>query len=1412
MPVKAKDRQQPTYTKYIDSPLGQLLDAILKKMQEQKNKYPLRADSPVELKYSHKILNAAQDVLSRVHNAIWSNFCSGGHPGATTIFWLIKDAWSLSKYKDIFESRENVFYGELEKHLNETVKTAISMEGDVGANVVEILRQNKENYFASMLEIPGVDIENYFFHVKDRVNVEIGRLKKDLSNLDSIISEILFWVKNNTYAIDKDSGLSTDIDKLDLSPYLMFYELIEIVLMHYNTLPRELSQLIPFYDPKSLNLDLHSGYVIGPGLRKLIGKSFKFVHAPKKESQVSYKFFIYEPKAVPVNQGGNAQVEASSEVIKDEDLYYIDDKEFEIDPHYKEHFDKALVGFLGVMVLYYQKTVLNQNVQKMLDKNEFMQRLLKECTRQIQSALPEVQIDGQCLTKVKQLEGLDQVLEANRMLSDLNRFKKAFDELKATRDLPAQLINNVYHAVTKETKKENELIPSQLLKRIEGIKTLYIIPLVDCGLNEIEKKLKDNQDKYDSYECLISQCTKTLNSAVDSFSQKKIAELEKFLENSSLAFAGLSKTLAEVNQDIKFECPALSNEFNSLECDLEAVTREQQIVLGLQKSVSDLLRCVKNVSEVEPEFKQFDKDGQLQKHLTEKATDCITETQRLKAEVDEKVSKINEKKKVIEKAHAEAKFLEEMKKANPEQMKKLIIERQEKISQQSHRIEELTAQHADAQKYNALLREVAKLLSKHKEFPDSVVCEFENNKPAGIEWIEECVVFLDASFKQITDQKKFPDDYKDLLNKLGFVQRCLKFRAGVIPFKEIDDLPCFKSETDAQPCGFEKCLEIVSMSDGTREKIRDFRHRQDSFYTFNPSDKETTETRSFLFNVICTKIDQIEKLIKQGVDISQALPRLVEIKNQITAIDLKDSEKSLHDLILEVSTEKARLEDSIPIIHEFINVQIALKKHVDLLEAFNGEEDFLNNWTLYNKPDLLYMKQADLEVMAKNLKIKIEQSKFPENNEQYFTAISKFLTTTRNRINQMIQFKFESTQQKFNQALIDFDGKFNTIHGGLAELLKPISLDDADDDQVSYEKTLLHYSDVNRNQKINQLLEDNFSLSRAIFTTLSELETIKDSTMKLKDKHQAKNQEESQRAVDYTAQIEDKSRVLRELQEKVVSNGKSLALLKRMSLSAELFKNFDQYLKERAERYYVKDAFYDDDCIARTIYVNELREKLNEFNAAGDIFVVIDHINNNKDQFPGVHFSSVLSRITCDLIDYDNQWDKDGNKKALPLVQVNTILKSLKDSKKMADKVLANKINYLYGRIQDMHDYSKTLGDEYSHEVRGLADKLKASVDQFVQASAEKETDKEKLYKDFNLRLTAILHSKDDLLTNLGYDFGRLVLNIAVALISLCLQPICYKIARGSFGFFAKNFVQESLDRVTRSLDELKPLSVSVSA
>jgi hypothetical protein len=292
------------------------------------------------------------------------------------------------------------------------------------------------------------------------------------------------------------------------------------------------------------------------------------------------------------------------------------------------------------------------------------------------------------------------------------------------------------------------------------------------------------------------------------------------------------------------------------------------------------------------------------------------------------------------------------------------------------------------------------------------------------------------------------------------------------------------------------------------------------------------------------------------------------------------------------------------------------------------------------------------------------------------------------------------------------------------------------------------------------------------------------------------------------------------LKEELAVLGKKLSRSMRISICANLFYDLDNYVLERDKRYYVKDAFTEGDKLARLRCINNLKRKLNEYSVSGDAEEIFSLLQDYKVLFPGPHFRTVLSKITCALMDYDDDFVGDRNK-AVKKIATNEVPKG--DSRKERQDILlflsspennkyhgyVRKIKNLYNNIILMKSYAATLPHDHSKVVRELVDKLCVEVDRFVIARPEKsKKDWEEAFIKFNRKFVAVLHSKDDVMNQLGKGAWKIIANILIALFTLGGQLLSSKLRTGRFhGFFDKTAIQEKINQLDVSVNDIGTVS-----
>ena len=267
---------------YIESPLGQIIAAALAKINELKLKYPLvtkakksaselvEANSP-ELVYTHEKIEIVFNLLQKT-NAFLKKFDNYQTPEVGLS--ILRELGEIKKLQDKLVTRKAELFQNIKNELPNLIQkaqteTKISLkktssvikESDSRKTLlIEAIRWELDKYKEKLKVNAGKDFNRLFQEIVDCIlldkNLDIDA--EALTCCSAIVS-----VESQLFADDMQSALSIE--------HPMAYEFILFIADLLWQRPTQFAQLVPFLNPQILNIDLHTGIVVGPLVRKAFG-------------------------------------------------------------------------------------------------------------------------------------------------------------------------------------------------------------------------------------------------------------------------------------------------------------------------------------------------------------------------------------------------------------------------------------------------------------------------------------------------------------------------------------------------------------------------------------------------------------------------------------------------------------------------------------------------------------------------------------------------------------------------------------------------------------------------------------------------------------------------------------------------------------------------------------------------------------------------------------------------------------------------------------------------------------------------------------------------------------------------------------------------------------------------------------
>lgn len=339
-------------------------------------------------------------------------------------------------------------------------------------------------------------------------------------------------------------------------------------------------------------------------------------------------------------------------------------------------------------------------------------------------------------------------------------------------------------------------------------------------------------------------------------------------------------------------------------------------------------------------------------------------------------------------------------------------------------------------------------------------------------------------------------------------------------------------------------------------------------------------------------------------------------------------------------------------------------------------------------------------------------------------------------------------------------------------------------DTVKSEATLL------RNEfNINLAKLESLNDSLTEFNTTSELSSVEDLKAKM-------------------AQLNSKIE-----QHELILSDQNLIKSSRGKLKTDYTEELDTYLKNRNNRYYIKDVITNKDKVKREIFIGEIKERLQNFEKdVGTRDDLIKKIQDGKSEFKGLGLQPILNRLILDLkpklvVVEDFEESREDIPSTSATVDEKKALESIKNNKKLYEP-----LNLMYKEVLKLSKYSKTIegidGEKAQELAEKLNDKMKDYIIKIYSHVSKKKEINQKIVKDFNDDFKVLLHSQDDLMDRHRGFFGPFVKNFFGFLLTCGLaivgQLVGTKIKHGYASFFGEAKGLSIIKEIDQNLNDLQ--------
>jgi|GEM_PF-4824196 len=219
----------------------------------------------------------------------------------------------------------------------------------------------------------------------------------------------------------------------------------------------------------------------------------------------------------------------------------------------------------------------------------------------------------------------------------------------------------------------------------------------------------------------------------------------------------------------------------------------------------------------------------------------------------------------------------------------------------------------------------------------------------------------------------------------------------------------------------------------------------------------------------------------------------------------------------------------------------------------------------------------------------------------------------------------------------------------------------------------------------------------------------------------------------------------------------------------------ERYQGTRHQQYQFKDAVFSADRRRREDFITLLGQDLDAYDRSGNSQALLTRIQAGVEQFPGIHFRSLLNKIASDVRDADRR--KPTNYALLPIVDPNAhveraqilarIIFSPEDDDVYNDDQLPQ-IMALHFQLSQVRNYTRDLECTAAirNAINNLTDKLHDDLAEFV-IRHRKVLPSEAEYNAFKSRFTERLHSEDALLHQQDNSWKMNIANLLIGVLSL---------------------------------------------
>lgn len=888
---------------YQDSPISKILSQLLEKISQLRQKYPKTKADAIDKLHADKMVNFVDTLLTKLHADLLPQFSLYKKPGLPSIFM---DVLGLKDLKKELLTRKYILFLDIKKLLPNIIRNAPKIPKNVFSKSVYLaLTQEKDTLFKNASAIAGESLEVLFEELFDEFENTLTA-NCDFSDEKEIQTMLRLFER-------KVFPSGEGINALTIS-HPMTYELAEyMILLCEPLLNMPLQDLMPFLNPEAFVADLHNdmtGYLIGLATR---GRTF--VSERVQESGVEEPSYIYNVTTHT----------AKGAVVDNYNIQALFQAQMEW------NITDLLIEMKGYAYIYAETAHANSE----LARTSLLQNFTNDETVRLCQLVNNHKKACKLEVTFKQTDLLEKIFAIDTELQREQSLLKKNSHLQTqliTRNAaygsaPVSDLVNLYPHLIETLNGDYEqglditysfeLLPEQLAG-VPTDKKYFMIIKVKTELEAVIEEQMSVLQKYNlRIERKLNELAKQRQHAIKAWKQTMLRKGTRNAENHLNLLEIFQQDLAEIDS-------------NSHVVVYDDITSLEQAIVSCEKQSAQrelLVKQIPGVKDIERLYQlpmvavRLDEDHALQSALSSIGLPVLQVLHALLKQIttqqQQQAMTLFNLQSHLEKARAEAVFLENMRTLNPVKIGELCViakEESTKIGNKktavSEQIKSLEAQiSANKTRHKTSLSEqhemheaVLKFDENNSLLLSSVLVFCADNFLLKNDWPQVSNLItnerlVDEFFDGVTSEIKqrlatyaknpyTPDYYNKCINLFAKILECMNSRKdAMIPFNAIEGLPCVKQWNSKNSLNFNDILALLGQQSAI-ESWRDFRARQDDLVHMlnRPANSEFSQKFYSLTESLVIKLRELTAHLQQLEAAEMLSKRLVSFRVKLNTI------------------------------------------------------------------------------------------------------------------------------------------------------------------------------------------------------------------------------------------------------------------------------------------------------------------------------------------------------------------------------------------------------------------------------------------------------------------------------------------------------------------------------------------------